>query len=69
MSDSSPLDHDMKTSLDPMKTKALMARTTLFWGGLFALALAAGCNTAEGLGEDLEAAGETLKEKARDVND
>lgn len=37
-------------------------------GGALGTVLLAGCNTAEGVGEDLESAGESLSEAARDVN-
>lgn len=42
-----------------MKTAAMMLAAA------FAFAIAAGCNTIEGIGEDIESIGETVAEEAR----
>lgn len=45
-------------------------RGSLSLAVLFAMGLGAvGCNTAEGAGEDIEDAGDAIKDTARDVKD
>lgn len=55
--------------------KTLKSKTTRFSVVIAALSFAAlpllmsGCNTTEGVGKDIEAAGDAISDTARDAND
>lgn len=52
---------------DKYESKAQRAVARI--GVLLALGLLAACNTTEGLGEDMESAGEAVSDTARDAKD
>lgn len=49
--------------------KALLTRIVMMLGAAFVTLNVTACNTTEGVGRDVEAAGDNLKDAARDAKD
>lgn len=57
------------TKQNAVKSPSPVVRVLAAAAAAASLAIAAGCNTIEGVGEDVEAAGDAVSDTARDAND
>lgn len=57
------------TNLPTVKHPSPLLRVLAAGAMAASVAIVAGCNTVEGVGEDVEAAGDAVSDTARDAND